>query len=79
VVLKDGKVDKYQTGPRGVVVYLRGLGAGESVTLKYGLRATLPVNVAVSPVRAYEYYDPDQQGSSAASRLTASEAGQSSR
>jgi len=69
-LLKDGKIEKYQQGARGVVVYLRELGAGQSLELKYGLRATMPVKVSVPPARAYEYYDPDKQGTSAAARLT---------
>jgi len=72
-LLKDKKIEKYQHNGRSVVVYLRGLEAGQSLPLKYGLRATMPVKVSVAPARAYEYYDPDQQGRSAAGRLTASE------
>ncbi len=70
-LLKDGKIEKYQSGARGVVVYLRGLETGHSLALQYGLRATLPAKVSVPPTRAYEYYDPDRQGSSAAAHLTA--------
>ena len=73
-LLKDKKIEKYQHQGSSVVVYLRGLDAGQSLTLKYGLRATMPVKVSVPPARAYEYYDPDQQGSSAAGQLTAAKA-----
>src|SRR5262249_35286133 len=72
-LLKDRKIEKYQQEGRKVVVYLRGLEAGQSLALKYGLRATIPVKISVPPARAYEYYDPDQQGSSARGRLAASE------
>jgi hypothetical protein len=70
-LLRAGKIDKYQAEARGVLVYLRELKAGQSLELKYGLRATTAVKVGVPPARAYEYYDPDKQGSSDAGRLTA--------
>jgi hypothetical protein len=70
-LLDGGKIDKYQAESGRVVIYLRGLGAGESLELKYGLRATTPAKVSVPPARAYEYYDPDRQGMSAAEKLTA--------
>jgi uncharacterized repeat protein (TIGR01451 family) len=71
LLLRDQKIDRYELTGRGVVVYLRELAAGRSLELKYGLRATLPVKVSVPPARAYEYYDPDKQGTSAAAQLTA--------
>ena len=49
---------------------LTGLDAGESLTVPYHLRATMPVKAATAGARAYEYYDPDKQGSSAGMRLT---------
>ncbi|MFO0811133.1 MAG: MG2 domain-containing protein [Gemmataceae bacterium] len=62
-------IGKYQVTPRQVIVYLRGLKAGESLTLRYALRATTPAAVAVPAARAYEYYDPAKEGRSAAARL----------
>ena len=69
--LAAGKIDRYQAGTHSVVVYLRGLEAGRSLEMKYGLRATMPVKVSVPVARAYEYYDPDKKGASAPARLTA--------
>jgi hypothetical protein len=69
-LLKDGKIAKYQPGPGSVVIYLRELGAGQALEVKYGLRGTMPVKVSVPPARAYEYYDPDKHGTSAPARLT---------
>jgi uncharacterized protein YfaS (alpha-2-macroglobulin family) len=68
--MKEMKIEKYQVSGRSVVVYLRGLGAGQSLDVGYRLRATMPGKVSVPPARAYEYYDPDKQGTSAAVRLT---------
>src|SRR5207247_1748443 len=63
-----GTVAKFEVGPRSVVVYLRGLDAGQALELRYGLRATLPAHVTVPAARAYEYYDPDRQASSPPTR-----------
>ncbi len=65
-----GTIGKVQVPPRGIVIYLRGLAAGQSLTLTYRLRATMPVKVGVSPARVYEYYDVDKEGKSAPVRLT---------
>jgi uncharacterized protein YfaS (alpha-2-macroglobulin family) len=68
-----GTIAKYQQNPRSVVVYLRGLEPGKPLTLRYRLRAVMPVKVTVPAARAYEYYDPDRQGISRPSRLTVQE------
>jgi uncharacterized protein YfaS (alpha-2-macroglobulin family) len=67
----QGTVDKVELQGRRVVVYLRGLDAGEEQTLKYRLEAKLPASVTAAPARVYEYYAPERQGFSAATRLTA--------
>ncbi len=70
-LLAGGTIDKYQAEGQRVVIYLRGIEAGHSVALKYGLRAITPAIVSVPPARAYEYYNPDNEGKSAPARLTA--------
>ncbi len=55
-------IEKVQTTPRQLVVYLRDLAPGKPVTLRYRLRATMPVKLSVPAARAYEYYDPTRQG-----------------
>jgi len=65
-----GTIAKYQLTPRSTIVYLRQLSPTEPLLLRYGLRATMPVKITVPPARAYEYYDPDKQVSSAATSLT---------
>jgi hypothetical protein len=69
-LLQAGAIAKFQAGPRNVLVYLRDLPPGKPLKLSYRLRATMPAKVAAPPARAYEYYDPDRQGHSAAARLT---------
>jgi uncharacterized protein YfaS (alpha-2-macroglobulin family) len=67
---ESGAIAKYQLTPRSVVVYLRELPPSEPLELRYRLRATMPVKVAVAPARAYEYYDPDRRVVSAGAELT---------
>ena len=69
-LVKAGTIAKYQLTARKAIIYLRDLKAGESLTLRYHLRATMPVKLTVPSARAYEYYDPSRQGSSSTARLT---------
>ncbi len=68
--VRQEKIARVQIGVRQVLVYLRNLDAGEELKLTYSLRATMPVKVTAPPARAYEYYNPDTQGFSRATRLT---------
>src|SRR5262249_51095171 len=61
-----GVVAKFQLTPRSIIVYLRSLGPKQPWQLRYRLRATMPVKVAVPPARVYEYYNADNQGFSSA-------------
>ncbi|HVS36632.1 MAG TPA: hypothetical protein VMS17_13810, partial [Gemmataceae bacterium] len=70
LVKPGGGAAKVQMQPRSVLVYLTGLDRGERWTVRYHLRATMPVQAAAGGARAYEYYDPDKQGSSAGTRFT---------
>jgi uncharacterized protein YfaS (alpha-2-macroglobulin family) len=68
-LVASGTIAKYQVTPRQVIVYLLGLGAGETVRLKYDLRATMPVDAAAPAARVYEYYDPANEAFGEAGRL----------
>ncbi len=68
-LVKKGTIARYQVLPRSVLVYLRGLEAGARLELAYTLRATMPVRVATPGGRVYEYYDPQKQGRSPATRF----------
>ena len=70
----SGKIAKYQITPRKAIVYLRGLAPGDRLELRYRLRATMPVKVAVPPAQAYEYYNPDHRTSGKRSQLEVTEA-----
>jgi uncharacterized protein YfaS (alpha-2-macroglobulin family) len=65
-----GSLAKFQLTPRSAIVYLRDLEPGRPFVLRYRLRATMPVKVAVPPAQAYEYYDPGRRGSSARALFT---------
>jgi uncharacterized protein YfaS (alpha-2-macroglobulin family) len=65
------KIAKYQITARKAIVYLRRLEPAESIRLRYRLRATMPVEVAVPNAEVYEYYDPQSRGRGGASRLEA--------
>jgi CD109 antigen len=69
-LVQKGAIARFQVQPRKVLVYLRDLRPGQPLELTYGLRATMPVKVAVAGARAYEYYDPDKEGRSPGERLT---------
>lgn len=61
--LKDaGTIAKYQMAPSRATVYLRGLESGQTLQLRYRLKAILPVKVSVPPAEVYEYYNPAQRG-----------------
>jgi uncharacterized protein YfaS (alpha-2-macroglobulin family) len=68
-------VARYQVQPGKVLLYLRELEPGRPLTVAYRLTATLPVKVTVPPARAYEYYDPDRQGTSRPETVTVRERG----
>jgi hypothetical protein len=71
--VKAGTIAKFQTTARAAIVYLRDLGPGESLTVSYHLRATIPVKLTVPSAKAYEYYDPTRRGSSRPARLEVNE------
>jgi hypothetical protein len=65
-----GTIAKFQVQPRSVLVYLRGLESNQTLKLRYRMRATMPVKLAVPPARAYEYYNRDRSGTSQGARIT---------
>ena len=71
-LVNAGSIAKFQLRPGAgaAIVYLRDLKPGAPLTLRYRLRATMPVKLTVPPARAYEYYDPSRRGTSSAVRLT---------
>ncbi len=72
-LVKAGTIARYQARPRSVLVYLRGLEPGKPLELSYTLTATMPVKAAAAGGRVYEYYDPQKEGRSPATRFVVRE------
>ena len=53
---------------------LRRLDSGQSLDLRYRLRATMPVKVTVPDAEAYEYYDPGKRANGGSVQLEVLEA-----
>ncbi len=54
-----GHLQKVSLTPTQAILYFDSLAAGETVTLKYRLRAKYPIRVRTFVSRVYEYYDPE--------------------
>ncbi len=57
----DAAVSKVEVTPRSAILYLRKLAPGQTLRIRYRLRALMPVKVKTAPARAYEYYNPDNR------------------
>jgi hypothetical protein len=69
-LVRDQMLAKVQHAPGKAVLYLRELAAGRPLTIPYRLRAVLPGTVAAPAAVVYEFYDPDRNARSAATRLS---------
>ena len=67
--VKAGSIAKFQITARGAIVYLRDLKPGTPLTLRYRLRATMPVKLTV-PRRTASSTTTPRAGSSPTARLT---------
>jgi uncharacterized protein YfaS (alpha-2-macroglobulin family) len=56
---KSGRLQKYSTTATQAILYFDTFAPGETVTLKYRLRAKYPVRAKTFSSRVYEYYDPE--------------------
>ncbi|HEY2249911.1 MAG TPA: alpha-2-macroglobulin family protein, partial [Planctomycetaceae bacterium] len=69
----DRRIEKYQITPRRVIVYLRSLEPGQSLTIPYKLKGTISVEVTSGAAVAWEYYQPENTARSPVARLIVSE------
>ena len=60
----SGTIAKFQANSRSIVIYLRELKANASMTLSYGLTATMPVKAKVRGAMLFEYYNEDNRARS---------------
>jgi uncharacterized protein YfaS (alpha-2-macroglobulin family) len=56
---KGGRLEKFSLTATQAILYFDAIPAGETVTVKYRLRAKYPVRARTFRSRVYEYYDPD--------------------
>jgi hypothetical protein len=58
---KGGRLEKFSLTATQAILYFDSIGAGETVTVHYRLRAKYPVRARTFQSRVYEYYDPAVQ------------------
>ena len=57
--LKSGHLSKFSLTATQAILYFDAFAAGDTVTLKFRLRAKYPIRARTFQSRVYEYYDPD--------------------
>jgi hypothetical protein len=55
---KGGRLEKFSLTATQAILYFDSIGAGDTVTLKFRLRAKYPIRARTFQSRVYEYYDP---------------------
>ncbi len=66
-------IARYEITPRQAILYLRRLEPGQSLELRYRLRAMMPVTVTVPDAEVYEYYDPANRARGGSTQLEAAQ------
>jgi hypothetical protein len=56
---KGGRLEKFSLTATQAILYFDSIGAGETVTLPFRLRAKYPIRAHTFQSRVYEYYDPE--------------------
>jgi hypothetical protein len=56
---KSGRLEKFSQTATQAILYFNAFAAGETVQLKFRLRAKYPIRTRTFQSRVYEYYDPD--------------------
>jgi hypothetical protein len=59
---KSGRMEKFSLTATQSILYFDSIGAGDTVTLKFRLRAKYPIRARTFQSRVYEYYDPAVSG-----------------
>lgn len=57
--LKGGRLEKFSRTATQAILYFNAFAAGETVEIKFRLRAKYPIRTRTFQSRVYEYYDPD--------------------
>jgi len=56
---KSGRLEKFNLTATQAILYFDSIGAGETIPLRYRLRAKYPIRTRTFQSRVYEYYDPE--------------------
>jgi hypothetical protein len=56
---KEGRLEKFSLTATQAILYFDSIGAGDTLTLRFRLRAKYPIRARTFQSRVYEYYDPD--------------------
>jgi hypothetical protein len=56
---KSGRLEKFSLTSTQALLYFDSIGAGDTITLHYRLRAKFPIRARTFQSRVYEYYDPE--------------------
>jgi len=56
---KSGRLEKFSLTATQAILYFDSLASGDTVTLRFRLRAKYPIRVRTFHSRVYEYYDPE--------------------
>jgi uncharacterized protein YfaS (alpha-2-macroglobulin family) len=59
---KSGRLEKFNLTATQAILYFDSFAAGETVTLKFRMRAKYPIRTRTFQSRVYEYYDPEVKG-----------------
>jgi uncharacterized protein YfaS (alpha-2-macroglobulin family) len=55
---KSGKLEKFSLTATQAILYFDAIGAGDTLTLQFRLRAKYPIRAHTFQSRVYEYYNP---------------------
>ena len=56
---RGGRLEKFSMTATQAILYFDSMGGGDTVTVRYRLRAKYPIRAKTFQSRVYEYYDPD--------------------
>ncbi len=59
---RSGRLEKFSLTATQAILYFDSIGAGETVKLRFRLRAKFPIRARTFQSRVYEYYDPEVRG-----------------
>jgi uncharacterized protein YfaS (alpha-2-macroglobulin family) len=66
---KSGRLEKFSMTATQAILYFDSFAPGDTVTLRFRLRAKYPIRARTFQSRVYEYYDPDVKSVSPPAQL----------